>query len=102
MGYSGTNFPDIPKKCQVNPGILVVNISKDKNSHDISENTGNFHQEIVHTTFFSNKNSPPFLLIILAGLTCIFFAVLIYLIWQYGLWSFQTGDIKLERFLPKN
>ena len=23
-------------------------------------------------------------------------------LWQYGLWSFQTGDIKLERFLPKN
>ena len=21
---------------------------------------------------------------------------------QYGLWSFQTGDTKLERFLPKN
>ena len=23
-------------------------------------------------------------------------------LWQYGLWSFQTGCIKLERFLPKN
>ena len=23
-------------------------------------------------------------------------------IWQCGLWSFQTGGIKLERFLPKN
>ena len=23
-------------------------------------------------------------------------------LWQYGLWSFQTGYIKLERFLPKN
>ena len=23
-------------------------------------------------------------------------------LWQYGLWSFQTGDTKLERFLPKN
>ena len=23
-------------------------------------------------------------------------------IWQYGLWSFQMGDTKLERFLPKN
>jgi hypothetical protein len=23
-------------------------------------------------------------------------------IWQYGLWSFQTGYVKLERFLPKN
>ena len=23
-------------------------------------------------------------------------------LWQYGLWSFQTGGIKLERFLPKN
>ncbi len=22
--------------------------------------------------------------------------------WQYGLWSFQTGYVKLERFLPKN
>ena len=24
------------------------------------------------------------------------------LLWQYGLWGFQTGYIKLERFLPKN
>ena len=24
------------------------------------------------------------------------------LLWQYGLWSFQTGYTKLERFLPKN
>ena len=24
------------------------------------------------------------------------------LLWQYGLWSFQTGGTKLERFLPKN
>ena len=24
------------------------------------------------------------------------------LVWQYGLWSFQTGGTKLERFLPKN
>ena len=23
-------------------------------------------------------------------------------VWQYGLWSFQTGYTKLERFLPKN
>ena len=23
-------------------------------------------------------------------------------LWQYGLWSFQTGGRKLERFLPKN
>ena len=23
-------------------------------------------------------------------------------LWQYWLWSFQTGDTKLERFLPKN
>ena len=23
-------------------------------------------------------------------------------LWQYGLWSFQTGYIKSERFLPKN
>ena len=23
-------------------------------------------------------------------------------VWQYGLWSFQTGDTKLERFLTKN
>ena len=23
------------------------------------------------------------------------------IIWQYGLWSFQTGGTKLERFLPK-
>ena len=25
-----------------------------------------------------------------------------YILWQYGLWSFQTGYIKLERFFPKN
>ena len=23
-------------------------------------------------------------------------------LWQYGLWSFQTGGTKLERILPKN
>ena len=23
-------------------------------------------------------------------------------LWQYGLWSFQTGGAKSERFLPKN
>ena len=23
-------------------------------------------------------------------------------LWQYGLWSFQTGGTQLERFLPKN
>ena len=23
-------------------------------------------------------------------------------LWQYGLWSFQTGGTKLERFLPEN
>ena len=23
-------------------------------------------------------------------------------VWQYGLWSFQAGSTKLERFLPKN
>ena len=28
--------------------------------------------------------------------------VSLYPIWQYGLWSFQTGGTKLERFLPKN
>ena len=22
--------------------------------------------------------------------------------WQYGLWGFQAGHTKLERFLPKN
>jgi hypothetical protein len=26
----------------------------------------------------------------------------LYVLWQYGLWSFQTGDTKLERFLPEN
>ena len=25
-----------------------------------------------------------------------------YRLWQYGLWSFQQGGTKLERFLPKN
>ena len=28
--------------------------------------------------------------------------VFVSLLWQYGLWSFQTEDKKLERFLPKN
>ena len=23
-------------------------------------------------------------------------------LWQYGLWSFQVGGTKLERFLPRN
>ena len=26
----------------------------------------------------------------------------LYTLWQYGLWSFQTGDTKLKRFLPEN
>ena len=26
----------------------------------------------------------------------------VYVLWQYGLWIFQTGGTKLERFLPKN
>ena len=26
----------------------------------------------------------------------------IYTVWQYGLWGFQMGGTKLERFLPKN
>ena len=26
----------------------------------------------------------------------------IWAVWQYGLWSFQTGGTKLERFLPMN
>ena len=26
----------------------------------------------------------------------------LYSLWQYGLWSFQMGGTKLERFLPKN
>ena len=25
-----------------------------------------------------------------------------YRVWQYKLWSFQTGDTRLERFLPRN
>ena len=25
-----------------------------------------------------------------------------YVLWQYGLWCFQTGGTKLESFLPKN
>ena len=25
-----------------------------------------------------------------------------YILWQYGLWSFQTGYMKLERFFHKN
>ena len=28
-------------------------------------------------------------------------AIVVHL-WQYGLWSFQTGGTKLKRFLPKN
>ena len=26
----------------------------------------------------------------------------VWVLWQYGLWSFQMGGTKLERFLPKN
>ena len=29
-------------------------------------------------------------------------ASIAYVLWQYGLWSFQTGGTKLERFLHKN
>ena len=32
----------------------------------------------------------------------IFFLTCCCILWQYGLWSFQTGYIELERFLPKN
>ena len=28
--------------------------------------------------------------------------LVVFTIWQYGLWSFQMGDTKLEIFLPKN
>ena len=37
-------------------------------------------------------------------LTTIFLGLVrdIHIVWQYGLWSFQTGGTKLERFLPKN
>ena len=24
------------------------------------------------------------------------------MLWQYGLWGFQSGGTKLDRFLPKN
>ena len=30
------------------------------------------------------------------------FSTLVPRVWQYGLWSFQTGGTKFERFLPKN
>ena len=32
----------------------------------------------------------------------LYIRVLYLILWQYGLWSFQTRYIKLERFLPKN
>ena len=35
-------------------------------------------------------------------LDCILKGSYYYRVWQYGLWSFQMGDRKLERFLPKN
>ena len=35
-------------------------------------------------------------------LISLFQAVYVCILWQYGLWSFQTGGTKLERFLPKN
>ena len=33
---------------------------------------------------------------------CGVFSRFVQRLWQYGLWSFQTGGTKLERFLPKN
>ena len=36
------------------------------------------------------------------GKTAVSNGMEVYKIWQYGLWRFQTGDTKLERFLPKN
>ena len=33
---------------------------------------------------------------------CCYFRRKVRTLWQYGLWSFQTGGTKLERFLPKN
>ena len=37
-----------------------------------------------------------------ATLTYLLNELLAYRLWQYGLWSFQTGYTKLERFLHKN
>ena len=31
-----------------------------------------------------------------------FFNLKAFIIWQYGLWSFQMGGTKLERCLPRN
>ena len=36
------------------------------------------------------------------NLPTILHRIIIWKLWQYGLWSFQTGDTKLEIFLPKN
>ena len=33
---------------------------------------------------------------------CGYYLTSYHTIWQYGLWSFQTGGTKLDRFLPKN
>ena len=44
---------------------------------------------ILYGTYFGNPFVTPFRFKIAP-------------VWQYGLWSFQTGGSKLERFLPKN
>ena len=33
---------------------------------------------------------------------CVWFFISLQYIWQYGLWRFQAGGTKLERFLDKN
>ena len=39
---------------------------------------------------------------ILIANTLKFLLEALFSLWQYGLWSFQMGGTKLERFLPRN
>ena len=53
----------------------------------------------LHRIFYSMLYT-GFTLILTIPSWCTYFNVCI--LWQYGLWSFQTGGAKLEIFLPKN
>ena len=50
-----------------------------------------------YVSLYATYARPP-----LSYLPLSFFYYAQWLLWQYGLWSFQTGGRKLERFLPKN
>jgi hypothetical protein len=68
---------------------------------DISAfHVGDYKRALLEYEAVSKKSKPPKEVNIC--LACTYFYLGMYQVWQYGLWSFQTGGTILERFLPKN